>query len=89
MNLKESIKKILEVDVHRDIVDKFAQEMYEKKYGTMDVGAWSYYRGYKVISEKLIQVNYEYGYGDMEFFDNFTVDLTPYYRDENLKNILL
>jgi hypothetical protein len=88
MNLKESIKKILEVDVHRNIVDKFAREQYQEKYGDMDVGAWSYYKGYKVISEKLVQINYEYGYGDMQFSDSFTVDLTPFYRDENLKNIL-
>ncbi len=89
MNLKESIKKILEVDVHRNIVDKFAHEQYQKKYDDIsEVGTWSYYRGYKIISEKLIQINYEYGYGNMEFSDSFTVDLTAFYRDEKLKNIL-
>lgn len=34
-------------------------------------------------------INYEYGYGDMEFSATFIVDLIPFYRDESLKNILL
>lgn len=90
MSLKQSIKNILELDVDKNIVDKFAREQYEKSDISINLGEgeWSYYKGYKIISENTLMINYNHGYGDMEYHASFIVDLISFYRDENLKNIL-
>lgn len=75
--IKESVKILESVERHRGIINKFARNKYEEKFGNERKPDDGYhgYSGFEVLSENSIKVNYEYGAGDMDFIGSFIVEL--------------
>ena len=75
--IKESVKAVLSVKDHKDILDKFARECYYNKFKDMkrQHGTYHSYNGFSVVSEDVIEVNFVHGAGDMDFDDSFKVNI--------------
>ncbi len=93
MNIQESIRAIMSVSIHTKFVAEFARSKYDEKFpskritGNYNQG-WNSYKGYTIISDSKIEVKYSYGYGDIEYDDSFTIDLTPEIRDNKIDEII-
>ena len=93
MNIQESIRAIMSVSNHTKFVAEFARSKYDEKFpsprltGNYNQG-FHCYKGYEILSETKIRVNYSYGAGDIEYDDSFTIDLTPEIRDNKIDEII-
>lgn len=93
VNIQESIRAIMSVSTHQKILANFARSKYNEKFppprvtGNYNQG-WNSYKGFVIISDKEIKVEYSYGYGDMEYDDSFSVDLTSEIRDNKIDEII-
>ncbi len=89
MNIGESIIQLINVRKHNQLVNDFARSKYIEKFppNKNDQG-WHSYKGFQIISETKIEVDYEYGYGDMECSGSFMVDLTTDIRDSKIDEII-
>lgn len=92
--IKESIKALISVSKHQNIIDDYARTKYNEKFkvdyksGVYSDGSWHKYDGFNIISENEIRVDYNYGYGDMEYSDSFKVNITEDNRDSTINEIL-
>ena len=76
-SIKESLKILASVEIHRENLNTFARSKYNERFGTKkhQEGTYHSYSDFDIISETKIRVNYTYGGGDMDFNDSFTVDI--------------
>lgn len=90
MGLESAIKNLISVSKDKDLLTKFAIERFKERfiYHKLQNGEFLIYKGFEIISNNKIEVKYITGYGDMEFSKEFIVDMTEYFREEKLKNIL-
>ena len=74
-NIKEAIKTLILAAPHKSLINSFAKEKYNERFGDIIIptGSFHYYSGYDIISEDKIKIEFEYGYGDMVFNDSFSV----------------
>ena len=90
-DLQKSVKNLISVKKDNQKLDNFAKERYQEKFPRdtkkYDQG-WHHYDTYTIIDENTISVEYKYGAGEWDYSGNFTVDLTPYYRDEKLEKLI-
>jgi hypothetical protein len=88
--LQKSIKNLIQVKNDRVKIDDFARERYNEKFPLKERkfdGGWMRYKDFTIVNEKTLRINYRHGFEDYEYDDCFDVDMTPYYRDEILKEI--
>lgn len=72
----DSIKKVSSVSEDTKKLDQFSREEYNKKFKNLKPNdGWHDYKGFKILSENSIRIDYSYGGGDMEFDDFFIVNL--------------
>lgn len=90
MGLESAIKNLLSVSKDKDLLTKFAIERFKEKFfdHKLQDGEFLVYKGFEIISNDKIEVKYLTGYGEMEFNNEFIVNMTEYFREEKLKNIL-
>ncbi len=76
-NIKHAIEQLKSTEIYRSLVDNFAHQKFEERFenDTIQRGAWRSYRGFKIISDTKIEIEFSYGGGDIEFDDSFIVDL--------------
>lgn len=76
MSIKQSVLNLISVETSRQAVDSFCREEFRKRYGSIRLlGSWKAYKGFELINDKKIRINYRYGGADMEFDDYFTVKI--------------
>lgn len=76
--LKDAIKTIIDAEPANDFINDFAKKAYMDRFGNINIrhgGIYHFYTGFKVINAKTIAVYYNYGGGDMEMNDSFTIKL--------------
>ena len=75
-SIVESMGRLLAVEGDHDIVDAFAREkFYEKFRGKGSSCSGFEYRGFHVLSEGQLRIDYIHWWGDMESADSFTVEI--------------
>lgn len=90
MGLESAIKNLISVSKDKALLTKFATERFKEKFfeHKLQNGEFLVYKGFEIISEDKIEIKYLTGYGDIEFNSEFIVDMTEYFREEKLKDIL-
>lgn len=80
LTVKDSIKKLYSARENQDIVDKFAREAYNEKFpdaNEFQKGSYHGYKGFDIIDEHTIRVNYVFGsiHGDFDYNESFIIDV--------------
>jgi hypothetical protein len=91
VNLKKSVENIISVVSDKKRLEKFSKDRYDEKFPLKDRkldNGWHHYDGYTIIDENTIIVKFRWGVGDYDYDDSFEVDMTPFYREDKLNNIL-
>ena len=77
MSIKQSVLNLISVADSQQAVDQFCREQFRKHFSNSPnhIGSWRGYKGFELINDKKIRINYCYGGGDMEFDDYFTIKI--------------
>lgn len=77
MEWRDSIRKLIAVEKDRKFIEEFARASFYKEFPPINDNtvSWRAYKGFTLIDETKLQINYFYGVGDMEFDDSFTVNI--------------
>ncbi len=76
MELNKAVEIVIEADLALKTLNEFAKEKFNEHFKNEKARVgWRAYKGYDILSPTELRINYEYGGGDMEFDDNFRVDI--------------
>jgi predicted HNH restriction endonuclease len=76
-NIREVLKIINSVNKYNKIINEFAINQYNDKFGDTknQKDSFHFYDGYEVVSDTKLLIKYKYGIGDMEYNDSFLIEI--------------
>lgn len=86
MSLSKAVKTVLSIKEDRVIIDKFVSDRFNEKRKELRYPISM--RSYVVLDENTISVEYEWGVGDYDYRESYTIDIRPYIREEKIDKIL-
>lgn len=77
MSIKQSVLNLISVADSQQAVDQFCREQFKKHFSNSPnrIGSLRGYKGFELINDKKIRINYSYVSGDMVFNDYFIVKI--------------
>lgn len=93
MLIINSIKILLDVQKHKDYIDKYVREKFYQsnqylQFKLIKSGVWCGFKDYQLLSENRIEISYEYGFSDSVYTDKFEIDIQEDIRQQNIDQIL-